>query len=263
MSFRKSLLAATALVLCVSAASAEQKTDRPSDRIAPRWMNLGVPLHVVNGFPLAVMRDRTASTPRAPIYKNGPPKYRNAIFDNIDWKSKNEKWLRDYGFVALAEQSCYSESSHYHYCVTDNANNALPFYGTGKKAKGIGVPLFSETGSSTEYNIGIYSATASGLPGSSELAAGSATANTTGNWPLTWVDVNVKLNKGQEFFLEVSCAAGQTDCYGGWEPSVYTGADYYHYTERETYNYGTGTHSTLYSSPWHESTDSEGAGVIR
>jgi hypothetical protein len=258
--FRKSLLVAAALVVCVSAAAAGQKTDRPSDRIMPRWINSGVPGHIVNGFPVMVMTGRPAAVPD---HGNRPPKYGNAIFDNIDWKSKNQKWLNYYGFAALDEQSCYYQSAHYHYCISETGNNALPFHGTGKKATKIGVPLYSVTGSTTEYNIGIYSATASGLPGQ-ELAGASATANTTGKWPLTWVNVDVKLKARQEYFLEISCGAGQTDCDGGWEISPYEGTDYYHSTEHETFNFGSGTHTYTSSSPWHETTAyyQEGAAVI-
>jgi hypothetical protein len=266
MEFRRTILATTALVLCVGTAYAGRETGRPSDRIVPRWMNLGVPLHVVNGFPVMVMRGEPDV---APVFKNGPPRYRHAIFDNIDWESKNEKWLKYYGFTILSSTSGEYVSHSYHYKFSETGNNAFPFYGTGKIAKEIGVALASETdastGSSIEVNIGIYSATASSLPGN-EIAGSSATTTTTGKWPLTWAKVDVKLIAGQEYFLEVSCAAGESDCDGAWDESVYAGTDYWHVKEYETYNFDYGkTYTYSYSSPWHETTaiNSEGAAVIK
>jgi hypothetical protein len=258
--FRKSLLAATALVLCVANADAGGQTGRSSDGIVPRFMKPGGPMQRLHGFPLTAM---TGHPPTAVVLRNAPPKYDHAIFDNIDWNSKNQKWLNDYGFATFASSSCYYHSSHSHHCFSETLINALAFYGTGKKAKKIGVPLGALSGSGTEFNIAIYSATPSGLPGNSELAGGSATANDTGRWPLTWVNVNVKLKAKQEYFLEVSCEAGQNCCDGAWFPSVYEGTDYWHMKLHETYNFGSGTHTYSDSSPWHASSTAEGAAIIK
>jgi hypothetical protein len=263
--FRTSLLAATALVLCVSAAFAGRETGHAGDRIVPRFLHQGTPVRTLHGFPVVLM-DRKAAV--ASAGRHGvTPRYPNAIFDNIDWHDKNNEWLSYYGFSIVEEKSCFYQSSQSHYCFSEHGNNAFAFYGTGKKAKKIGVPLFTESPSSTEYNVGIYSATASGLPGDTALAGGSTTASesTICCTQIRWVDVNVKLKKGEEYFLEVSCGAAQSYCYGGWMMED-TGQDYFHMAEHETYNFGSGTQTYSYSSPWHASTalgPAEGAAIIK
>ena len=257
--FRTTVLATTALVLCVSFARAGHQTGRPSDRLAQYFERDRSPVMILNAFPVP-----------SSSYENGKlaPKYPNAIFDNIDWKDKNQEWLSWYGFRTEASEFCSYLSSQYHVCLSVTVNDALAFDGTGKKARKIGVPLYELTGSGTEFNVGIYSATPSGLPGN-ELAGGSTTASSTTICctQLRWVDVNVKLKAGREYFLEVECGEnGSNFCNGVWMPES-EGTDYFHYVERETYNtyYSNGTQHYTYSSPWHASTYAlgEGAAIIK
>ena len=260
MTIAKTLLMTTALVLCVSTAFAAQKIDRPKDKFLSRFMKLGVPEHIVQGFPVTVMIPRRGTLP---VPGNSFAKYRNAIFDNIRWRDKNAEWISWYGFNAINLSECEYVSSNYHYCDSEDGFNAFPFYGTGKKAKKIGVAIFG----GSEYNIGIYSATVSGLPGS-EIAGASATANNFGTWPVTWVDVDVELKAGQEYFLAFSCPPGSTFCEGGWymeDSNFLTAVDYWHVKEKYSTVYYSTVYKTTISSPWHESNlyPVEGAAVIK
>jgi hypothetical protein len=222
---------------------------------------------MVNGFPVVVMDVKGPPSPD----RSNPPRDPNAIFDNIDWKDKNQEWLSYYGLTALSSSFSYYASRHYHYKFSEVGFNALSFYGTGKRARKIGVPLFTETGSATKFNVGIYSATASGLPGK-ELAGGSTTASsdTACCTQLRWVDVHVKLKAGRQYFLAVSCGENTTkplDCYGGWMMED-TGQDYWHVREFETYTFGStnSTQTFTYSSPWHVTTGigaGQGAAIIK
>jgi hypothetical protein len=125
------------------------------------------------------------------------------------------------------------------------------------------VPLTSLTGPKTEYNVGIYSATPSGLTGSLELAGGSTTASDT-DYCCTGVrsvDVDVTLKRGQKYFLEVGCPPQTGGCNGGWamEDTDFSGdvQDYFRYKQRGTYidTYSHVTRTSFFSSPWHLSTE--------
>jgi hypothetical protein len=262
--FRTSLLTATALVLCVSAVSAAWERGRPNDRIVPPWMRAERSAHVAKDFP-AIVRGTTDNAVRAHATLS-TPKYPNAIFDNIDWKDKNQEWLSYYGFSVNKSSYSYYYSSHSWVKEAESASNALPFEGTGKKARKIGVPLFNVYSFSGEFNVGIYSATASGLPGN-ELAGGSTTASDSDICctQLRWVDIDIKLKAGRQYFLAVSCGVGQSTCYGGWLMEQ-TGEDYFHVRETESYDtaYSGGTQHYTYSSPWHETViKAEGAAIIK
>jgi hypothetical protein len=253
MSFRKSLLAATALAVSVAAVSASQSSDPPEDRLMSGFMKPGQPGIFVHGFPVAV----TTSKPRTgSVHANAAPKYRDAIFDNIAWRylDTNAAWISWYGYVGLDEQSCYFQSSNYHYCISETENSALAFKGTGKRATKIGV--------AGRGDFGIYSATASGLPGH-ELAGGSCAPSFYG---LCWIDIDLFLKKDRKYFLEVSCT--RPSCVSTWdmENTDFSGdeLDYFQLKEHKTYNYGTGTHTTSFSPPWHETTliPATGAAII-
>jgi hypothetical protein len=210
----KTLLATTALVLCAVTAHAGEKAKQLRDRITARLMKLGEPVHVVHGIPVTVMIPGTHGRPN---YNYVPLSERGDVFDNFS-RDKNAEFVSWYGFVAVRETSCYSYSQNRHICITEIGTNAIPITGTGKPVKRIGVPLTSLTGPSTEFNVGIYSATASGSPGYTELAGASTTAGDTDDCctAVRWVDINLKLDAGKEYFVEVTCATSQTDCLGSW-----------------------------------------------
>jgi hypothetical protein len=253
----KTLLTTTALVLCVSTAFAGQKVSQPSDRI-PLWNNrLGLPLHLDHGIPRQFMIERTYGEAGG---KDGVPfDARGATFSNLSDEA-NARFLTTYGYTLIDTQSCYYHSQSSHYCASEIANNAIPFTGAGKKVAEISVPVFFPSGS--EFSVGIYSATASGLPGS-EIVGASAVANGSGKggccWQLTNVPITpTKLNARQKYFLEVRCPPASTTCMGGWLPEdsdfKHSQHDYWHVEEKETYNFGTGTHTYSVSSPWQLST---------
>jgi hypothetical protein len=224
-------------------------------------MNLGVPMHVVHGFPVTVMTGEPKTLPVLP--GETPKKYRHAIFDNINWRDKNAEWLTYYSFTIVNSEYSYYESENYHYKISETGFNALPFYGKGSKARKIGAALLTYEPSAV-FNLGVYSATASGLPGN-EISGASAQAMNGADFELTWADVDVKLNKGREYFIAVSCQ--NEPCYGGWyfeDTNFKTAQDYWHVKEYETYNYGSGTSTYSYSSPWHLSTayHEQGAAII-
>jgi hypothetical protein len=108
--------------------------------------------------------------------------------------------------------------------------------------------------------VGLYSATASGLPGN-ELTGASTTASDTTYCCTGLRTVKVapiKLKAGQKYFVEVTGGKSSTDSNGVWEMESldWSGdmVDYYHFKEHVTYNSGSGTYSSNFSSPWHQST---------
>ncbi|HEX4078266.1 MAG TPA: hypothetical protein VHX61_05255 [Rhizomicrobium sp.] len=66
------------------------------------------------------------------------------------------------------------------------------------------------------------------------------------------------LKARREYFVEVTCPPASTTCVGGWLPEdsdfKHAQHDYWHVKEKETYNFGTGTHTYSASSPWQVST---------
>jgi hypothetical protein len=263
MTYGKALLATTALVLCVSVAYAGRETGRPSDRIVPRFMKQGAPGVDVHGVPVTVLTGRKFTNPAHaddPLYEPG------VTFSNLS-KDKNAEYISWYGFTAIDSEYSYYQSSHYHYKVSEVGFNAAPFTGAGRRVKKIGAPIYGSE-SVLEFDLGIYSATVSGLPGN-EIAGGSAIANDGG---LAWVTVNIFLDAGQKYFFAVRCGENKSSCEGGWnlENTNFTGGavDYWHYKIRETDGCtGSGCSSPTYSysSPWHESTEipATGAFVIK
>ena len=137
--------------------------------------------------------------------------------------------------------------------------------------KKIVVPLVSFS-SLAEFNVGIFSATASGLPGNHELAGGTTTASYT-NLCCTSarsIDVNITLTAGQKYFVEVSCApTRQSNCYGLWlmEDTDFSGdsQDYFHWEEIESWTSGGTRFTYTISSPWHLSTEHpvEAAAIVK
>jgi hypothetical protein len=260
MTFKRTILATTALVLCVAAAYAARETGRPSDRIVPRSLNHGASGIVVHGVPLTVL---TGTKFRAPARVDDPLYQPRVTFSNLS-KDKNAEYISWYGFTAIDSEYSYFENSDYHYKVSETGFNAASFTGAGRKVKKIGAPA----GCDCEVNLGIYSATASGLPGN-EIAGGSAVAEDGG---LTWVRVDIDLTKGREYFFAVRCGENTNGCGAVWdlENTNFSGSavDYWHVHLYETYNFSFGTGNTetySYSSPWHESTalPATGAFVIK
>lgn len=250
------LLLSTALVFCASTAFAGQTTSQTRDRISVLQEKFGLP--VAHHHILAAM----------PVGKAGGlsglkvlPDVANAIFNNFS-KDANARFVSWYGFVTkgLFSGDCSCT------CSAFTASNAIPITGTGATVTKIKVPLTSLTGPSTEFNVGIYSATASGLPGSHELAGGFTTASDTKDCctAVRSVNVNITLSAGQKYFLEVSCAYVD-DCSGGWdmEDTDFSGTaqDYFRY---KLVQYSC-THTQVASSPWHLSTyyPAEPAAIIK
>jgi hypothetical protein len=174
----------------------------------------------------------------APVRNNVSHWAPGATFNNFSM-DKNAEFLSWYGFSAINWHSSETFSG-YHQSVSEVASNAIAIVGTGRKVRKILVPLFSLSGSRTEFNIGIYSATPSGLPGSLELAGGSTTASDTEHCctAVRSIDVDIKLKAGQKYFLEVTCPTSETECSGGWntEDTDFSGdaQDYFHHKWRTT-----------------------------
>ena len=252
---KKAFLVTTALVLCVSTGFAAQQPHRPGERILARFMKLGIPVHVVHGFPVTVITTAKTGHPAAHVAQQFG---RGVTFSNLDKDDPNAQFVSWYGATATAAKSCYYSGSYFS-CFSEAGNNAIPITGLGYRARKITVPLFSLSGPSTEYNVGIYSATPSGLPGN-ELAGASTTASDTQYCctGLRTVHVDIKLKAGQQYFVEVACGQNTGACYGGWdmESRDWSGdqTDYWHFKEHGSYNFGTGTHTSSFSSPWHLST---------
>ena len=252
---KKALLASTALVLCVSIALAGQKTSQRGHSISFPDRQPGNPVGRDHRVSATVM---TGKAGPGPVRNNVSHYVPHATFNNFS-KDRNAEFISWYGFSAISEHSRIGFSGVSYY-ISEVASNAVPIIGTGKKVMKIVVPIFSETGPKTEYNVGIYSATPSGLPGSLELAGGSATTSDTEYCctAVRSVDVDVTLKRGQEYFLEVTC--GQTtDCVGGWdlEDTDFSGSaqDYFRYKMHVTSYYSSKvTNTWSSSSPWHLST---------
>ena len=172
---RKMWCATTALVLCVSAGMAAQETSHPGDGNLIVHRKPGPPARP-GCLVSAVVAVGHADA--APIRNNVAHRTPLATFNNFS-KDKNAEFLSWYGFAVISSAYCYYYESASHYCFSEVAANAIPITGTGAKVKRITVPLFSSTGAKTNYNVGIYSATPSGLPGNLELAGGSTTASDT------------------------------------------------------------------------------------
>jgi hypothetical protein len=252
--FRKSLLVTTALVLGTSVASA---ATHKAPAFHPAFLNHGVPGHFV-GHSFGPVALGTGKTDTKATLHNvlHTPKSGATNFS----KSPNGQWISWYGYTAENISSCYTSSYYgYHYCIQDNANNAAPVT-LAKKVKAgatISIPLFQEEGASVTPVI--YSATASGLPGK-VLSSGTITGASDNEYCCTNAR-SATLSKGVaagNVFVGLEC--GAAPCYAGWdmEDTDFSGdassIDYFHYTEAETYSYGTGVHSTKFSEPWFEST---------
>jgi hypothetical protein len=242
---RNTLAATTALVLCVATAHAGRATDPPSDRILPRFTKTGAPGVAAHDLPATVLTGRRigdAARGSTPLY--GP----EVTFSNLS-KDKNAEYISWYAYTMFNSEYSYYQSSHFHYKEVRFAFNAAPFTGAGKKVDKIGAPIYA-TDPGSVFDLEIYSATASGFP-RGEIAGGSAGANDGG---LTWVNVNIFLNAGQEYFFAVRCWVNRIPCAGGWdlEDANFTGSahDYEYAHQYETYNFGTGTYTYSGSTSW-------------
>jgi hypothetical protein len=260
---QKTLLTTSALVLCVSIAFAGQKTNQSGDRISLPDRNPGLPVRMDHRIPAVVAIGHTGAGPVRINISDWVP---GATFNNFS-KDKNAEFLSWYAFATVNYSNGYSGDCSY-YGSSMTASNAIPITGRGATVTKIKVPLVSLSGSQTKFNVGIYSATASGLPGSTELAGGSTTASDT-NYCCTAVrsvDVNITLKAGQNYFLEVTC---KTDnCKGGWdmEDTDLSGKaqDYFRYISRRWCGNNRSHHATS-SSPWHLSTQypEQGAAIVK
>jgi hypothetical protein len=249
----KTLLITTALVLCVSTAIAVPNAEKARARISQRLMKFGTPVIVRHGFPVTVVRTGRPGhlpKPHAPYHFA-----RGVTYDTLDEDDKNAQFVSWYGYRVEKASSCFT-SSTYHSCFTASATNAIPITGLGYRAGKVSVPLSSFT-PSAEYNVGLYSATASGLPGN-ELTGASTTASDTTYCctGLRTVKVDpIKLKAGEKYFVEVTGGKNSTNSDGAWdmESLDWSGdqVDCYQFKEHVTYNSGSGTYSSNFSSPWH------------
>ncbi|HEX4079863.1 MAG TPA: hypothetical protein VHX61_13430 [Rhizomicrobium sp.] len=243
-------MATTALVLCVSVSFAEPTASRSGDGVSLLHGKPGLPVRFDHRVPATVMIGHTDARPVRNTISHRLP---NATFNNFS-KDRNGEFLSWYGFATAGDYGNHQNCSSSNPCLSYTASKAIPITGTGAKVATIKVPLFSQTGSQTEFNVGIYSATPSGLPGSLELAGASTTASNTEYCctAVRSVHVHVTLKAGQKYFLEVTCKSD--DCEGGWdmEDTDFSGdvQDYVRYTAHFT----TAVHETV-SSPWHLSTE--------
>ena len=261
--FRKTLLATTALVLGASVAFA-MHVKSPIHQVPYKPVNFGTAGHVVRGHAVNFSIGNTKHRP--PVHNIASHWTPGGVYSNFS-KDKNAEFVSWYGF--RAENSAFSSffSSHDFFRDDFTANNAVKFSGAGglKKATFAG---FSFEASTAEYKAEILSATASGLPGASLAATSSTTMSDSALCcqsarTVKFTSGAKTLNNGT-YFATVVCA--NSPCDGGWamEDTDFTGAtvDYYHYNETETYNFGTGTHSYHFSSPWHASSYYPTAGAI-
>jgi len=253
---RSLLLITTALVLCVSTAFAVPNAEKARGRALQRLPKNGIPVIVRHGFPVTVMMTRKpgeAPRPHAPWHFA-----RGVTYNTLDQDDKNAQFISWYGGRVEKSSGCWSYSI-YHSCFSTSAANAIPITGLGYKATKISVGLFTFV-PNAEYNVGIYSATPSGLPGS-ELTGASTSASSTMYCCTGLRTVRVppiKLKAGKNYFVEVTGGTNSTQSNGGWdmESLDWSGdlVDYYHFKQHVTYTYGTASHgSTNQSSPWHAS----------
>lgn len=254
---RRTLGATTALVLCASLAYAGEKASQANGLLGLMQRKHGLPMRADGRIVAAMAVGRAGG----PISRNVLPDVANATFNNFS-RYANAQFISWYGFVTEGlfngDCSCI--------CSAFTASNAIPITGTGATVTKIKVPITSLTGPSTEFNVGIYSATASGLPGSHELAGGLTTASDTKYCctAVRSVKVNITLNAGKKYFLEVTCEYVQ-DCSGGWdmEDTDFSG------TAQDYFRYKLVQHSCVSnhtsSSPWHLSTTYPGqpAAIIK
>jgi len=256
--FRNTLLATTALVLGASVANAGTVHHgiMANSKNHPKFLNLGVPGHMgAHGlFPIAL---GTGHTDTKPVHNNvlHAPKAKNTNFSS----SPNGQWISWYGYNAIGISECEEISSNYHYCDTETGNNAIPVTLAKEVKKAtITIPLFSETGSSTVYDAGVYSSV-SGLPGG-PVAVGTITGASDNEYCCTNARTTGNLGniKAGSYFVELSCPAGSTYCEGGWdmEDTDFSGAtvDYWHVVEKYSTVYYSTVYKTTISSPWHAST---------
>jgi len=251
---KSGLLITTALVLCVSTAFAVPNAEKARERVLQRLTKGGIPVVVRHGFPVTVIMTRKpGEAPRT----HAPWHFaRGVTYNTLDKDDKNAQFVSWYGYRAEKSSGCWSYSV-YHSCFSISAANAIPITGLGYKATKISVPLFTFY-PSAEYNVGIYSATASGLPGS-ELTGASTTASSTMYCCTGLRTVRVppvKLKAGTNYFVEVTGGKNSTNANGTWdmESVDWSGdmPDYFHFKEHYTLTYGT---TGSFSSPWHRSSD--------
>ena len=248
---QKTLFATTALVLCVSLSFAGPKDSQDDNRNLLRNQKPGIPIRLARPLPVIAVKSKPGA---APVRNNISHWVPGATFNNFS-KDKNAEYLSWYGF-RVADYSYPSSSGCNLQGFSGTASNAIPITGTGAKVTKIKLPLFSFTDrGQAVFNVGIYSATASGLPGSTELAGGSTTASDTDLCctAVRAVKVDITLQAGQKYFVEVKCA--NENCEGGWytEDTDLSGKtqDYFRFVDRWHCVTGGHTRSTIVSSPWH------------
>ena len=252
---RTTFLAATALVLCASLSFAGQRIGQTGVGSSLPYRRPGLPARFDHPLSAVVAIGRAGALPVRNNVSHWVP---GAVFNNFS-KDKNAEFMSWYGFFAFGEHSCYTGDAS-STCVSAVAINAIAITGTGKKVKSISVPLTTPTSSKTEFNVGIFSATSSGLPGSHELAGGSTTASNTGICctAVRAVKVDVTLKAGQKYFVEVTCPTSEKYCAGVWDmaDTNFSGdtQDYYRFRTHVSHFFQGKTTTFSVSSPWHLST---------
>lgn len=259
---RKTLLATTALVLGASVAFAMHVNAPINQRPNLPGEHFGTAGHVVHGV---AVEFSIGNTKNLPAIRNNKLVPGGKIFSNFS-KDKNAEFVSWYGFRVENSAFSYYYSSHDFVKGDDVANNAIPFTTKGGTLKSMSFGGFAYE-STAEWQGQILSATASGLPGNA-LATTSSTTESDQSLCCTSVRT-VKFTTGGtlpagNYFATVVCA--NSPCNGGWamEDTDFSGAtvDYYHFNDKSTYNFGTGTHTNHFSSPWHKSTYYPTAGAV-
>ena len=263
---RKTLLATTALVLGTSVAFA-MHVNTPIHKIpATKAVNFGMAGHVVHGQAVNFSIGNTRSLP--PVHNNKLPSMGATVFNNFS-KDANAMFISWYGFRVENSDISSVFSSHDFFKLKIVANNAIPFTTSGGALKTMSFGGFAYQPSAALFEGQILSSVG-GLPGS---AVASTKKTTESDSPLCCQSLRTVKFKGGatlpagSYFATVVCA--NSPCDGGWamEDTDFSGAtvDYYHFNETETYNFGTGTHTSHFSSPWHASTyyPTAGAALIK
>jgi hypothetical protein len=246
--FRETLLAATALVLGVYGALATEQ-GIANERVHRGFLPFRAGDRRAHGVPdmLAIGRTKNSGDARNTESHWTP----DAIFNNFS-KDKNAEFMSWYGFAAEKSRasSYISASSWFRY--TQSGFNTLAIVGTGRAPKLAKVPGISFS-SDYKFEVAILSSVG-GLPGQ-VLATTSST--TFGDTALCCTAVRTvrfsgapKLEKGTQYFVTVACA--NAPCVGFWnmQDTDLSGDTeiFCIFREKETYNFGTGTHTAMWSS---------------
>jgi hypothetical protein len=107
--YRKSLLAATALVLCVSITVAGPKTGQAGDPNSPRDRKPSLPVRLDHRIPAVLAIGRTGAAPHGSNVSHWVP---DAVFNNFS-KDGNAEFISWYGFTAIHSEQLRRRASRH------------------------------------------------------------------------------------------------------------------------------------------------------